>query len=623
MPTTLRLAVTRLSATAPDPRTDARLVADFLRTADQHAFAELVRRHGPAVLGVCTRALGHTPDAEDAFQATFLVLVRRARATDWREALGPWLYGVALRVARKARARRARRRAHETQAHAMSAPSAPQPAQPDDTAAVVDEELAALPARLREPLILCAIQGRSRHAAARELGLTEGTLSSRLARGRKLLRARLAHRGLAPVAAGAVISVPAPLAAATVQNATHMLTHAAGAVPAGVLALTEGVVKTMLTKWKLAVVLIASCVGITGVGTWRESPAQATPVAALPFVPVSKTPTENNPTTAPPKNEVPRVKVVAIVGANNVVTDQEVWESVRQQNEEPSRRKGNATKPTEKERYAAALRKTIERELILDEMYEKLKKANKASVIEELKDVATRSAEKRIQAMKDRTGAKTDDDWNEWLRARGLTLPVLRRQFERQFMAEQYAHTMIGEVCRHIGATEAREYYDAHPEEFRTSDRARWQHVFISNGNPPNPRAALARVEAIRRQAETQEFSTLVKQFDEGPAGRAGVFGAGIAKGLLAPDIEAAIWKLKPGEMSAPIPTPAGYHLVKVIERDYAGTVPFDTKTRARILDKLNGAIRDAETMKLIEGLWRKGTVRVLDEQSAAMSFGP
>ena len=297
MPLSLQLAVARLSAAAPDPRTDARLVADFLRTADQPAFAELVRRHGPAVLGVCRRMLGPTPEAEDALQATFLVLVRRARTTDWRESLGPWLYGVALRVARKARAVRAKRQVHEAQVPTMT-DSPSRPAEPDDAAAVVDEELAALPARLRLPLVLCEIQGRTRRDAAHELGLAEGTLSSRLARGRKMLRARLARRGLAPGILGAVVAVPAPLAAATVQNATHLISHAAGAVPAGVLALTEGVMKTMLTKWKLVAVLISTCIGLTGASAWHESPAQDVPVTDQPArtVPVAK---------APPGNPVP------------------------------------------------------------------------------------------------------------------------------------------------------------------------------------------------------------------------------------------------------------------------------------------------------------------------------
>jgi len=131
------------------------------------------------VLAVCRRALGQ--DADDAFQATFLVLVRRARHTEWRDALGPWLYGVAVRVARKARAARARRRASERQASPMTPEPTVPAAEPDDLSDLLDQELAALPETYRRPLVLCELQGRSRADAARELGLPEGTLSSRLA----------------------------------------------------------------------------------------------------------------------------------------------------------------------------------------------------------------------------------------------------------------------------------------------------------------------------------------------------------------------------------------------------------------------------------------------------------
>jgi RNA polymerase sigma factor (sigma-70 family) len=270
-------AVGRLLA---DPRPDAALVADFLRDADHGAFAELVRRHGPLVLGVCRRTLGHAADADDAFQATFLVLVRRARRVAWRGSLGPWLYGVAVRVARKARAARARRAAVERRA-AMSTEPTTMPPEPDDAAAILDEELAALPEAVRGPLVLCELQGLSRRDAARRLGLAEGTLSSRLARGRKLLRDRLARRGVMPLAGGLCVAVPAGLASATAGRAVAVLAGAAGAVPAGIEFLTDGVVKAMaVSTWKLAAVAAAAAVGLTGFGAWRSGEPRA--VAADP-----------------------------------------------------------------------------------------------------------------------------------------------------------------------------------------------------------------------------------------------------------------------------------------------------------------------------------------------------
>lgn len=274
--TTLQLVAARLAAAPPDPRTDAGLLADFLRHADQHAFAELVRRHGPMVLGACRRALG--PDADDAFQATFLVLVRRARHTAWRDSLGPWLHGVAVRVARKARAARARRLASERLASPMTPePTAPA-AEPDDLGDVLDQELTALPEAYRRPLVLCELQGRSRADAARELGLAEGTLSSRLARGRKMLRDRLARRGVTVAASGPAVVVPAGLAEATAERAVAVLTGTVGAVPAAVMSLTEGVVKTMVVNWKLAAAAVAVGLGVTGLGVWGGSgglPARA------------------------------------------------------------------------------------------------------------------------------------------------------------------------------------------------------------------------------------------------------------------------------------------------------------------------------------------------------------
>ncbi|HEV3438406.1 MAG TPA: sigma-70 family RNA polymerase sigma factor, partial [Gemmata sp.] len=279
MPTDLQQTIHRLAATIHDHRTDAGLIAAFLRDVDQDAFTELVRRHGSMVFGVCRRLLGQTPDAEDAFQATFLVLIRRARQTAWRNSLGPWLYGVALRVARKARARRF---TSPTQASEMAIEPTVSVPTPDDSADVLDEELAALPETYRRPLLLCELQGLSRKEAAHELGLPEGTLSSRLGRGRRMLRERLARRGVSPAIAGLAAMVPAKLASATVQNAVAILTRATGTVPAGIVFLMEGVVKTMIVKWKFAVVLIAACIGLTGYGAWQGSTVPAMAAAADP-----------------------------------------------------------------------------------------------------------------------------------------------------------------------------------------------------------------------------------------------------------------------------------------------------------------------------------------------------
>src|SRR5262249_51181418 len=155
------------------------------------AFAALLRRHGPMVLGVCRRLVSNASDAEDAFQATFLVLARKAASVVPRELVGNWLYGVAYRTALKAEALSARRRAVERQVEAVPDP----PTSPEqvgrDLRPLLDRELERLPAKYRVPVVLCDLEGRTRREVAGQLGIPEGTLSSRLAAARKLLAGRL------------------------------------------------------------------------------------------------------------------------------------------------------------------------------------------------------------------------------------------------------------------------------------------------------------------------------------------------------------------------------------------------------------------------------------------------
>ncbi|MHB1560674.1 MAG: RNA polymerase sigma factor [Isosphaeraceae bacterium] len=180
------------------------LLERYLERRDEIAFEALVARHAPMVLGVCRRVLGFTSDAEDAFQATFLVLVRRARDLSPRDAIGPWLYGVAVRVAARARSQAARRR---SQAAPLENTLADRPGRglDPDLLEVLDAELRRLPGKYRSPLVLCYLEGRTHEEAARELQWPVGTVKGRLARGREILRERLSRRGFAP--AGGVLGL--------------------------------------------------------------------------------------------------------------------------------------------------------------------------------------------------------------------------------------------------------------------------------------------------------------------------------------------------------------------------------------------------------------------------------
>ena len=239
---------------------DEQLLDRFLARRDEaseEAFAELVQRHGPMVLGVCRRILGDAHEAEDAFQATFLVLARKAASVSRREKVASWLYGVAVRTAKEARTRAARRRAREERVSSPIHVEPPDDGFPDELRDILDEELARLPARHRGPVVLCELEGLPRPEAARRLGIPEGTLSSRLARAKARLRDRLASRGVSlPIAAISAIllrearaaTLPLNLLESTVEAATLVATGpiAAAALSASVASLSEGVLKTML-----------------------------------------------------------------------------------------------------------------------------------------------------------------------------------------------------------------------------------------------------------------------------------------------------------------------------------------------------------------------------------------
>ena len=239
-------------------RTDAHLLAAFIEQKDEAAFEALVRRHGPMVFGVCRRVVGNHHDAEDAFQATFLVLARKASSVKPRERVANWLHGVALRTAMKANAMTAKRRGREKQVTEMPEPEVSQQDRWRDLQLLIDQELNGLPENYRLPILLCDLEGKAIKEATQQLGWRQGTLAGRLARGRKLLAKRLANRGvvLSAGSLAAVVSqnaasadVPASLVRSTVKAATMMAAGkaaVAGVVPAKVAILMEGVMKSML-----------------------------------------------------------------------------------------------------------------------------------------------------------------------------------------------------------------------------------------------------------------------------------------------------------------------------------------------------------------------------------------
>jgi RNA polymerase sigma factor (sigma-70 family) len=288
-----------------DPPPDGQLLRQFAAQRDEAAFARLVQRHGGMVLGVCRSVLHHAQDAEDAFQATFLLLAQKAAAIRQLDSVAGWLYQVAYRLALKLRAKIARERPHQLQ------PAAPDPAvSPDDLTwrelqQILHEELDRLPEKYRAPLVLCCLEGQTREAAARLLGWTPGTLKGRLQRAREMLRRRLGRRGLGPAATllttlltlQTAAAVPAVLTKATAQAARAHLAGAAADLSPPVNQLLQEGLHTMFPhqwKWVMALLLTASFFAL-GAGLWTL-PA----LAGKPDV-QQKPPAKSKPDTPPAK----------------------------------------------------------------------------------------------------------------------------------------------------------------------------------------------------------------------------------------------------------------------------------------------------------------------------------
>jgi RNA polymerase sigma factor (sigma-70 family) len=292
--------------------TDGELLERFVASRDEAAFECLVHRHGPMVMGVCRRVLGHA-DAEDAFQATFLVLARKAATIRPRGHVAAWLHAVARRTAAKARGAALRRAGRERQLERLPEPAAPAPAG-CELPAQVDEELGRLPERYRMAILLCGIEGRSYRDAARQLGCAEGTVGSWLCRAREMLAARLCRRGLA-VPAGALAAAlaqssvrAAPGVARAASRAACLFAsgQAAGVAAPGAVTLAEGVLSAMLSsKLKVAsAVLLALFIAAGGICSLRAA-RRPDAVPPLPAGPRAAVAPDNGLIAAPPAKDPP------------------------------------------------------------------------------------------------------------------------------------------------------------------------------------------------------------------------------------------------------------------------------------------------------------------------------
>jgi RNA polymerase sigma factor (sigma-70 family) len=296
--------------------TDGQLLEDYISRRDEAALAALVHRHGPMVWGVCRRVLRNYHDAEDAFQATFLVLVRKAASIASRELVANWLYGVAHQTALKARATAAKKNVRERQVTEMPEPAVAEQDLWNDLQPLLDVELSRLPDKYRVVIVLCDLEGKTRKEAARQLGCPEGTVAGQLARARAMLAKRLTQRGVA-LSGGALAvvlsekvasaGVPTTVLCSTIKAASLFAAGqaaATGAISVKVAALTEGVMKAMLFTKLRAAIAVVLILGFVATGatilTCRTAAGQddKKPAAEKPVEPAAKQEKEKEAFTA-------------------------------------------------------------------------------------------------------------------------------------------------------------------------------------------------------------------------------------------------------------------------------------------------------------------------------------
>jgi peptidyl-prolyl cis-trans isomerase SurA len=339
-----------------------------------------------------------------------------------------------------------------------------------------------------------------------------------------------------------------------------------------------------------------------------RSQAPAEPTAVPPAI-------EQASANLPLKKNEAQVRVVAAVGTDTVITDDEVWMMVKQKPEQYATLQGRERSAKENELFKAELKQLIAREMIIADFMAKVKK-NKPGAPEEIREICRKEAERNLRVLKGHLKAKSDDEFVQILGALGVTEAHMKRQYERNVMVDVFVGPTIRDRVKAIGLAELREYYDTHPDEFRTADRANWLYLTVLASRFKTPEEARQYADWIADEATRGvDFVELVKQYGMGDSSLRGGEGIGEKRGEIQPkELEEPIFALrKAGQVSRPIPTVAGYHVVKVVERDVAGMKPFDEKVQAECRARLSARIQKQEVDRLTDDLWRKYRPQVFE----------
>lgn len=311
-----------------------------------------------------------------------------------------------------------------------------------------------------------------------------------------------------------------------------------------------------------------------------------------------------------------QVRVVAVIGSDVVITDDEVWQMVRQQAGEYVRLTGAERDAKEKEMFRKSLRMVIERELVIDDFMKKVKK-NKPQMLDEIYENASSMAARNLQGFKKANNLKNDEELAKAFRSQGLSFKSIQRMFERNAIMEMYVGNIIREERNKVGLAQIEQYYKAHADDkdLKVDDRAKWQYLFVPYTRFATPDEARKYTDGLLARVKAgEDFAAVAEKYGGEVCKQMKGEGVGEKRGEInPPQLEPTVFQMAPGQTSGVIQTDTGLHVVKVVEREQAGVKPFDDKTQALIRQKLMAQAKEKAQAKLIEELWRKTTVKIVE----------
>lgn len=310
-----------------------------------------------------------------------------------------------------------------------------------------------------------------------------------------------------------------------------------------------------------------------------------------------------------------QVLVAAYIGTEAVITEDEVWQMVRQRGREYITLAGGEREAKERAIYKEELKRLIDRELVIIELLGRLKKAKKDDVIRELNDQAGKTADRKMSDYRKMNKFGSEEEFHKILKAQGLSYKGVRRQIERDFMVSIFVEQVIKDKIKFITLNDLWDYYQANPKEFTTEDRAKWLDLFVAYNRFPTPAEAKQYADGVWRQATGGgDFVQLVRTYGQGDSNLRDGEGIGQKRGeVQPPEMEGVIFKMAAGEVSPLLQTATGYHIVKVVEREVAGVKPFDPKVQTEIREKLARQVHKSEYERQMDDLWRKYRPKVAE----------